>query len=29
MSDIKSLDHNETFCTSLRSMGQRSPEYIN
>jgi len=29
MSDIKTIDHNETFCTSLRSLGERSPAYIN
>jgi hypothetical protein len=29
MTDIKKIDHNETFCTSLRSLGERSPDYIN
>lgn len=25
----KKIDHNENFCASLRSLGERSPEYIN
>lgn len=29
ITDIKKIDHNENFCTSLRSLGERSPEYIN
>jgi hypothetical protein len=29
MSDIKKIDHNENFCNCLRSLGERSPEYIN
>lgn len=29
MTDIKKIDHNENFCTSLRSLGERSPAYIN
>jgi hypothetical protein len=26
---FKKIDHNENFCNALRSLGQRSPQYIN
>lgn len=28
-SEIKKIDHSENFCATLRSLGERSPEYIN
>jgi len=29
LTDIKKVDHNDNFCASLRSLGERSPDYIN
>jgi len=29
MTDMKKIDHNDNFCASLRSLGERSPDYIN
>ena len=26
---FKKIDHNENFCIALRSLGERSPDYIN